>query len=808
MKGKAIFSSPLQEFRPVIWYGQPVHTRYKQLKSILAERLGDIYADILAEPVVSKEAMEGKSQAMWMSSYVENPLPFNKLSNAKQEEAGQLLSELLKKIKKFAAELKLEEDASISELGELLLMAIEVPGTEYVFVEDDRIVLVLWGFTSEKAEKTGFRINKAVEKTFVPVSAVPPIIEEEIVEKEPEKNPDFIQNEKPELKVNQATVKSGETPIPPVPPTPPVSQNNDDKKKSKAWLWMLIGALIMFLLLFLIWWFFLKNPSEQTYLPPENGVIPPIDTTKRGTDPDDPAKKVIFVDKLNIALQKGENIENFAKKLHEKYPDEVEVVYYDTVISLLQVKIPEGLLSDWTKKMKEFPEVRLVFNESLFNQSEIPTDPAFSDDRENWYFEQVQAYSAWDITKGSEDIVVAIIDNGFDLNHVEFKGKIVKPWNVFLSSDDVHPANVPGGEHGTHVAATAVGLMNNGQGLSGIAPNCKLMPIQVADDNGNMTSLSIVSGILYAIHKEADVVNMSLGMMFPDEIKNMTDAEQLQLTQTIYPDEATFWNELYQFVAESDIVFVQAAGNDNILAGIDPGARSKNNIIVSAVAPGLDKAEFSNYGAYSTISAPGVQIYSAIPGNKFEELQGTSMASPIVTGAAALVKSKFPNMKPEEIVKLLVNTAKPFSTDQKIGPLLQIENALKGDTASHELVIPDDAKDLSFAEGRWKSTTDLHSTIDQSKVSLYFDIKLNGKGVLTLVEETQNGATCKADLEVKFESGKLVMKQKGNAECENNSKFYRPYNFECVQGSTGVAECKATEINNSSVVIDFNLKKQ
>jgi hypothetical protein len=244
------------------------------------------------------------------------------------------------------------------------------------------------------------------------------------------------------------------------------------------------------------------------------------------------------------------------------------------------------------------------------------------------------------------------------------------------------------------------------------------------------------------------------------------------------------------------------------LAGIDPSARSKNTIVVSAVGTQIEKAEFSNYGQLASISAPGANIYSAFPGGKFGSLQGTSMASPIVAGAAALLKSLHPNYTAEQIIQILVKTAKPVNSQKYVGPLLQIANALKSDTSHTELVIPENPKDLSFAEGRWKSSNNLFSTIDKSQVSLYFDIEKSGKGILTLVEEKQDGSTCKADIKVSFKDGKLIMEQSDNAQCDDGKKFYRPYNFECVQGKDNSADCKASEKNGNSKVIDFKLYKQ
>ncbi len=793
MTKKVLFSVLLKEFRPVIWYSEPIYTKYNQLRNTITEKLGEQYAALLAEPVISPDALQGKSKAMWMSDILLQPVAFPQLNPAQQEQARISLSLKIAKIKAFAEELKSSNEKNQRDLGELLELSVEVPGMEYVFAQDDKVVLTLWGFTSEIAQKTDFRISKAIEKSDIPfVPIAEPIIENNVPETHQEKN-------------RQTNSNQQNTPIPPIQNPPPVQKSSSTKK---GILWFILGALLMFLILFLIWWFFLKNPSEKNYLPPQADILPPIDTTQTGTDPNDPTKRVIFTDKFNAALKKGQNINEFAKKISEKYAEHLQIVYYDTVINLVQFKTEPNLWKQWSDTIKKMPEVRLVFNETMFERSEIPKDPAFSEADKNWYFDKIQAYAAWDLTKGSDTIIVAVIDNGFDLTHPEFKGKIVEPWNVFNHSADVGVAGGEGGMHGTHVAATAVGLMNNGQGLSGIAPNCKLMPIQVADKNGNLSSLSIISGILYAINKNADVVNMSLGMKFPDQVKNLPENEQKNLTETQFTDEAAFWDELYKFAIENKIVFVQAAGNDDVLAGIDPSARSKNTIVVSAVGTQIEKAEFSNYGQLASISAPGVNIYSAFPGGKFGSLQGTSMASPIVAGAAALLKSLHPNYTAEQIIQILVKTAKPVNSQKYVGPLLQIANALKSDTSHTELVIPENPKDLSFAEGRWKSSNNLFSTIDKSQVSLYFDIEKSGKGILTLVEEKQDGSTCKADIKVSFKDGKLIMEQSDNAQCDDGKKFYRPYNFECVQGKDNSADCKASEKNGNSKVIDFKLYKQ
>ena len=128
-------------------------------------------------------------------------------------------------------------------------------------------------------------------------------------------------------------------------------------------------------------------------------------------------------------------------------------------------------------------------------------------------------------------------------------------------------------------------------------------------------------------------------------------------------------------------MIVLAGGNEDLLIGLDPMQRSEDVVKVVALDKNLAKANFSNYcknwnNKNTFISAPGVAIYSAIPNNQFQSMDGTSMAAPIVTGAIALIKSVNPNLKNKEILKILRETSKPLA-DRSCPPLLQIDTALK-----------------------------------------------------------------------------------------------------------------------------------
>ncbi|MBQ2187585.1 MAG: S8 family serine peptidase [Bacteroidales bacterium] len=410
-------------------------------------------------------------------------------------------------------------------------------------------------------------------------------------------------------------------------------------------------------------------------LPPNQGVLPPIDS-----DPVIiPGNPTILGDRLNILMEnEDKSIMDLAVRFKELYSDEkYEVIYYDDVVKRMQIKVPQEERQELKQRIPEqfAPEYELyVFDEALFESVTSFNDPMLNDSDIAWYLEAINAFDAWTITTGSPNITVAIVDNGFNLNHPELKDKVVMPYNVWSHSKDISAQEV---DHGTHVAGTAIASANNGIGLCGLAPNCKFMPIQVADKNGIMTTTSILDGILYALYQGADVVNISLGQQFvgldayPEEV-------QRELEQNHFKEEERLWREIEKIANKHNTVIVRAAGNDNVLAGVDAMNRPDNIITVSAVDKSYNpytKASFSNYGEYSTISAPGVDIMSSYGNKDYVKLEGTSMAAPIVTGCVALIKSINDTITNEQIICVLQITG--LQSDGNIGNLIQIDKALK-----------------------------------------------------------------------------------------------------------------------------------
>ena len=407
----------------------------------------------------------------------------------------------------------------------------------------------------------------------------------------------------------------------------------------------------------------------------------PIDTAQFRED--DESGRIIVGGLLNIAMvDKKEEFKRMAISLKQSFPDDsYEIVYFDDQTQRIQLSYPEELSSTIKNEIrtKLSSYNLLMWDESVFHSGKTTNDPSTFMADKNWFLRAIHAPEAWDVTMGDTSVCIAVIDDGFDLTHSEFSGKrILFPYNIPLRNTSV----TGGGEiiHGTHVAGLALANANNGIGGAGIAPNCSFMPVQIGGDGEFFTTTDIVDAVLYALNKKADVINMSLGKYYGEAAKRLSLDDQKQIKANDEKDEEAFWKELFNMAEKNNTLIVLAGGNENLLIGLDPMQRSEQVLKVVAVNENLRKASFSNFSeANSTsvnyISAPGEKIFSTVPGNNYEFMDGTSMAAPIVTGCIALLKSVKPNITNAEVLKILHETAKPMS-EANCPPLIQINQAL------------------------------------------------------------------------------------------------------------------------------------
>jgi len=241
----------------------------------------------------------------------------------------------------------------------------------------------------------------------------------------------------------------------------------------------------------------------------------------------------------------------------------------------------------------------------------IPNDPYFGS---QYGLSQIKCPSSWDLTLGSSSVVIAILDTGVDLNHPDLVGKLVS--GTDLVNSDGTPEDDNG--HGTHCAGIAAAATNNGIGVAGAAPNCKIMPVKVLDAGGSGYLSTVAQGIRYAADGGAKVISLSLG----------SSSASLTLQEAV------------NFAISKGAVVVAAAGNEGVSSKFYPAACS-GVISVGAVDSNNNKATFSNYGSWVSVAAPGVRIYSTWAGDTYAYASGTSMATPFVAGEAAILFSFF-----------------------------------------------------------------------------------------------------------------------------------------------------------------------
>nr|WP_308018571.1 S8 family peptidase [Bacillus sp. SRB3LM] len=250
---------------------------------------------------------------------------------------------------------------------------------------------------------------------------------------------------------------------------------------------------------------------------------------------------------------------------------------------------------------------------------------------QNTSLQKMQIPKAWDITRGSTDLVVAVVDSGVQSAHPDLKGKIIPGYDYVRNNAD--PSKDELG-HGTHIAGTIAAVTDNDIGIAGIAPNVKILSVRVLDRNGYSYNDVIANGITYAVDHGAKVINLSIAMEEPSQV--LEDAVNYA------------WNK--------GVVLVAGAGNSSTSKPYYPAAYA-NVISVAATDSNDLKWERSNYGMSVDVAAPGVDIMSAVPTNwnpenPYSTKSGTSMATANVSGVVALLASQgFSNMQIRESIE-------------------------------------------------------------------------------------------------------------------------------------------------------------
>ena len=299
------------------------------------------------------------------------------------------------------------------------------------------------------------------------------------------------------------------------------------------------------------------------------------------------------------------------------------------------LEVPPGKTAEaFMAELKARGDVEFVEPDYRIELAYTPNDPDFS--VLQYHHERIETAAAWDQTRGSADVVVAVIDDGMDVAHPELAKQFVAPYDALSKQAGTISPNL----HGTHVAGLIAGSADNGLWGAGVAPHTKILPIDVFDDGGYAYTSDLIHGIEHAMAANVDIINMSLGSYYYSEAMD----------------------QVIQKAHKQGIVIVAAAGNEGTRNAHYPSSLA-NVISVGAVTNNDTSSLFSNKGPTIDVTAPGTAVYSSLPNNLFGPLSGTSMAAPIVSGVAALIKADQPTLTNKEI------EARIFSSSDDIGKI-------------------------------------------------------------------------------------------------------------------------------------------
>lgn len=335
-----------------------------------------------------------------------------------------------------------------------------------------------------------------------------------------------------------------------------------------------------------------------------------------------------------------------------RLPGGLTVLHEIPELGLALVQAPSGKnLAEAAAQLTEQAAVEWAEPNYTLSLDFTPNDPKYPS-YQLAYLNRIAAASAWDLSTGRPEIIIAVLDTGVDMTHEDLAAAI---WTNGPESDgqtgvdddgngfvdDIHGWDFASGDndpsddhgHGTHVSGIAAARIDNGIGIAGMAGRATIMPVDVFQ-GGIGTYEALIRAIIYATDNGARVINMSLGA------SSYSKGEEAAV----------------DYAYNHGVVLVAAAGNTGREEYHYPAAHVHAIAVASTTADDIISS-FSTRGDWVDVAAPGSTIYSTFPHNGYGYLSGTSMATPHVSGLAALILSRNPTLTPEQVRAIIESTA-------------------------------------------------------------------------------------------------------------------------------------------------------
>ncbi|MEK2689449.1 S8 family serine peptidase [Bdellovibrio sp. GT3] len=438
-------------------------------------------------------------------------------------------------------------------------------------------------------------------------------------------------------------------------------------------------------------------------------------------------------------------------------------------MNIVVIKKPVFELTDSVvKTLSQNPMVDIVEPNFIYRINKTPNDPMLGRlwgmNNSNNAGVDVGALQAWDITTGSKDVLVAVIDTGIDYNHPDLKENMWSNQAELNGQpgvdddgngivDDIYGANFvnaakPTGNplddhsHGTHCSGTIGAKGDDGVGIVGVAWNVRLMGVKFLSADGSGSLEGALKGIDYAVSMGATILSNSWGGGGYSET----------LKQAI------------QRANDKGVLFVAAAGNesnDNDANPTYPATYDVPNVLsVAAIDEKGSLASFSNYGKNKVhVAAPGVNIYSSTKNGGYSSYSGTSMATPHVSGIAALIASNEPGLNGIQIKERIMATAKPYPTLRGKVRTKGIANAYTALTNTEPVPDPNDPVN-------WQTVTASVSSAHPyaSKSNETFEVNVPGAKQIAVYFEKFDTERDYDKVMIYDSTGKLVQTLSGKAD--------------------------------------------